>query len=111
MHGTHSSVVLSFARCSDVFHVFVLPIVARRERSDRTLSDRSPTRVRFGEGTPVGRVPKVRALESHSARRTLGSNRGVRARFLFNTVANINGERWSCSVGRRPRARESWKAP
>ena len=71
-------------RVRDVLDLHFLPLEPRRQRRDRAFPGRTTTGVRCGARPAVGRLPKVRAVESHAARGALGGDRGVRAALLVD---------------------------
>ena len=78
---------------------------ARRQRSGRTFSGRATAGVRRATRPPVGRLPQVRAVEPHSHRRAMGSDRGVRAIVPLDPPARLDRQHRPRPDPRRPGAR------
>lgn len=61
-------------------HVLDLSLLSRsagHERVNRAFSRRPPASLRWRQGPAMGDLRRMRALESHADRRTVGSDRGV----------------------------------
>ena len=77
---------------------------ARCERGHRALPGWTSPGVRCSEGTPVGRLPEVPALEPDAAGGALGGDRGLRAALSRDAAARLHGERGTGEAARGARA-------
>ena len=98
-------VIFHNARCRTphVFHLHFLPKVAGHQRGHREFSYWPPPGIRLGQGSALGGVQTLRAVEPFAARNAVGINRGMRAGVPRDPAPCVHGQRWhGAVVGRSP---------